>query len=1245
MGRYCTPPVSRRAYVTSLVDSSDHVLGVRVLVKSLRNSGAKSQDVIVIVTEEYFQSHEHELSILDGEQIDVQVVSALSGVQPSTRVLLHLWKLSNYDRVIYFDSRTMIEKNPDTLFACQGFCARLGDKESSEDLSTGVLVLEPSALAYDQMLALAAAQQEGPSEIFSTYFTISSCPMFDQLVTVFDGDLGSAKEFHQSPLGLSNSETIPVCSSSQKSDLSTCKILPYTYSATSTDFHVQGKWKDKDCTHWLCAEIPQPHVIRFAREEQPWNSLEYPNKPLFWKWDRYRKQLDKPYGNLMSPWAMFWMPCCVMLASISFLRCKPLSFKPSSISSEANDSGAEPSSWNGELRYRLERHFSSSVFDEEEEDDEEDDEEDLSTPSSPDAAAGPTAKPKNPGDTREDRFSAFTRIEMQASQTESVEEGEEQFQFPRNNSTPQLIQPQVARLTTVEELRFALEGKLRRKPSSSSQVSSHPSEASLDNSRPHTSVADALDKLPTLEGARSILGGDRRTHHRTRSTSGKSNAGPESSSNGALSLPRHIAYAAGVFVGIIGYLWYRTIYRVSLDMVEPEWHPSSAILVYQAWLGCGLLCGMLLIDYGYHFFCTRALYFLKDLSVASPFYATVILLITRWNLAVGTMVAMANLFLGIFYRNGGFQHSLARNWHYWLLLLSCVACMGSVLAVCFWDEPREHVKRATVAMCIRTHTVYTVALYCSVVCGPHLYADLISEAHHVRQGVVAAMLWVQRRVSWRVMLLVPFIMGIHSLQLVLHGQNSIRLPHHCLYHRAPTNQGYLNPLEHMLSKTCGKHTFLKLEATTEYFEGFRQYKFCLKTSGGKYLSLHRTLQDSCTPDNQFVLQPKGRAYCLYSSISALYLSSTRYPQAYCTETELWELNGFFDSRDVWGFLPQVKAVFRSDFCSEMPVVAFSFYFLSVFIMWMRRNSRKQLWYTLLSSLVWSLLPIHVLYSLLNDFNMTQTDVSPTKPMVLPGMEEYLPPVQPDESRHCEFLWEVMKSLLSKYYVILVALVSLHAHLSSKSHTGFGFLGLRDFDPMELWKMRLTGILTTFLAGLVARFHQGSWLGTWQQKCLMPEEDNSEWMMCSSFQCLIFGFSVGTFYVRRPNAARPLFTFGLGLILLSSVILFSLAFDIIYVSLWVILILWSSWNVSSMYVNVVLGEQQLLRQIIEGLKWMSRCDSFAHLASKIVEANKRVLLKKDSELYAEEDETALYSPTTIEPSHLEHHVTGNSHTPP
>lgn len=62
----------------------------------------------------------------------------------------------------------------------------------------------------------------------------------------------------------------------------------------------------------LSKQASEPHIIHFADEDTPWKRLAYLNKPLFWKWNTYREQLEYPYGNFFAPWVLFFIPCVVL---------------------------------------------------------------------------------------------------------------------------------------------------------------------------------------------------------------------------------------------------------------------------------------------------------------------------------------------------------------------------------------------------------------------------------------------------------------------------------------------------------------------------------------------------------------------------------------------------------------------------------------------------------------------------------------------------------------------------------------------------------------------------------------------------------------------------------------------------------------------------------------------------------------------------------------------------------------------
>ncbi|CAM9951648.1 unnamed protein product [Sphacelaria rigidula] len=58
--------------------------------------------------------------------------------------------------------------------------------------------------------------------------------------------------------------------------------------------------------------MPEPHIIHFADDDAPWTRLAYLHKPLFWRWNRVREQLDQPYGTFFAPWVLFFIPSIVL---------------------------------------------------------------------------------------------------------------------------------------------------------------------------------------------------------------------------------------------------------------------------------------------------------------------------------------------------------------------------------------------------------------------------------------------------------------------------------------------------------------------------------------------------------------------------------------------------------------------------------------------------------------------------------------------------------------------------------------------------------------------------------------------------------------------------------------------------------------------------------------------------------------------------------------------------------------------
>ncbi|KAJ8760609.1 hypothetical protein K2173_015276 [Erythroxylum novogranatense] len=142
---------TEEAYVT-LLYGDEFVLGVRVLGKSIRDSGS-NKDMVVLVSDGV--SH-FSISLLQADGWIVEKISLLTNpnhVRPKrfwgVYTKLKIFNMTNYRKVVYLDADTIVVKNIDDLFKCGKFCANL---KHSERLNSGVMVVEPSHAVFNDMM-------------------------------------------------------------------------------------------------------------------------------------------------------------------------------------------------------------------------------------------------------------------------------------------------------------------------------------------------------------------------------------------------------------------------------------------------------------------------------------------------------------------------------------------------------------------------------------------------------------------------------------------------------------------------------------------------------------------------------------------------------------------------------------------------------------------------------------------------------------------------------------------------------------------------------------------------------------------------------------------------------------------------------------------------------------------------------------------------------------------------------------
>ncbi|XP_072988806.1 inositol phosphorylceramide glucuronosyltransferase 1 [Typha latifolia] len=143
---------SEEAYVT-LLYGDEFVLGVRVLGKSIRETGS-TKDMVVLYSDgvsEYSQR----LLKADGWKMEhISLLANPNNVRPKrfwgVYTKLKIFNMTRYKKVVYLDADTIVVKSIEDLFKCGKFCANL---KHSERMNSGVMVVEPSESLFKDMMS------------------------------------------------------------------------------------------------------------------------------------------------------------------------------------------------------------------------------------------------------------------------------------------------------------------------------------------------------------------------------------------------------------------------------------------------------------------------------------------------------------------------------------------------------------------------------------------------------------------------------------------------------------------------------------------------------------------------------------------------------------------------------------------------------------------------------------------------------------------------------------------------------------------------------------------------------------------------------------------------------------------------------------------------------------------------------------------------------------------------------------
>ena len=256
------PGNKREAFVTLLYGDGDYVLSVRVLGLSLKLSGTQ-HEMIVLCTEEVSMESRKILekdgwTIKKAETIGCPYTNCPEQYSKIFSRYL-IWTLTEYRRIVFLDSDTLVYANIDEIFRCGKFCASY---RHSDLFNAGVLVVKPDMQEYINItskIGIYPSYDTADQGFLNYYYQwLKFAPMFN----------ASDPQYQEEPMR-----------------------LPAVYNADVGQYYV-----------WTSRFFPlEPYKVlhHTLGPVKPWRWWAYPIFDLNWSWVELRNKLRPSYDSPM----------------------------------------------------------------------------------------------------------------------------------------------------------------------------------------------------------------------------------------------------------------------------------------------------------------------------------------------------------------------------------------------------------------------------------------------------------------------------------------------------------------------------------------------------------------------------------------------------------------------------------------------------------------------------------------------------------------------------------------------------------------------------------------------------------------------------------------------------------------------------------------------------------------------------------------------------------------------------------